>query len=103
MAEKDEKMTLEKLAEMMGRGFNETSEKFKSLEIDISLIGDDVRDVKQRISRLEEKVGDLVATLDAFLKRLTDREEEFTIMKRELGIMKAVFKEKLNVDIDALK
>jgi predicted Zn-dependent peptidase len=42
----------------------------------------------------------LTNTLDKFLKRLTDMEEEFTFMKEDLKRVKAVIREKLGVSLD---
>lgn len=108
--EKNRKMTLDKLAEMMGRGFNAVDEKFDAvnkrldgLETSVTVLTVDMRDVKGRLDKIEEKISELTGTLDAFLKRLIEREDEFAIMKREIGIMKTILKEKLNVDVDTLK
>jgi hypothetical protein len=45
------------------------------------------------------KLDRLMTTLDGFLKRLTDTEQEFAIMKNEINRIKAVLKKKLGVDI----
>ena len=47
----------------------------------------------------EESVRNLTTTLDNFLKRLTDHEEEFTLLKADVAQIKAVLKEKLGVEI----
>lgn len=47
----------------------------------------------------EDSVQQLSRTLDNFLKRLTDREEEFTLLKADVAQIKAVLKEKLGVEI----
>ena len=44
--------------------------------------------------------GDIWSTLDKFLKRLTDIEEELTFMKEDLKRVKAVIGEKLGVSLD---
>ena len=60
--------------------------------------------VERQIDLLEEKFekrfSELTETLDHFLKRLTDFDDEFTIMKSGVRRMKEVIKEKLGVDID---
>jgi hypothetical protein len=48
------------------------------------------------MSRLDQ----LITTLDKFLKRLTDIEEEFVFMKGDLKRVKAVLREKLGVSLD---
>lgn len=49
--------------------------------------------------RINQKIDKLTTTLDNFLKRLTDRETEFEIMKAQLSRIREVIKEKLNVEI----
>ena len=47
-----------------------------------------------------EKLNSLTNTLDRFLKRLTDTEEEFVFMKHDVNRIKAVLREKLGVVLD---
>ena len=47
-----------------------------------------------------EKLNSLSNTLDHFLKRLTDTEEEFVFMKHDVNRIKAVLREKLGATID---
>ncbi len=56
----------------------------------------------KEISDLRKSIDKLTTTLDGFLKRLTDREEEFEMIKSRLRRVEAVIKEKLGVDIDEL-
>lgn len=49
--------------------------------------------------RINRKIDKLTTTLDKFLKRMTDMEDEFTIMKHDLNRVKSVLKEKLGVDL----
>jgi hypothetical protein len=60
--------------------------------------------VDKRLEKLEqrfmEKLNSLTNTLDHFLKRLTDTEEEFVFMKHDVNRIKAVLREKLGVTID---
>jgi DNA gyrase/topoisomerase IV subunit A len=46
------------------------------------------------------KLNELTTTLDKFLKRVTDIEDEFTFMKEDLKRVKAVLREKLGVTLD---
>jgi hypothetical protein len=50
----------------------------------------------QRWKNALQRVWILIKTIDKFLKRLTDIEEEFTFMKRDLCV-KAALREKLGV------
>jgi predicted Zn-dependent peptidase len=50
--------------------------------------------------RFDKSLDELTKTLDKFLKRLSDIEEEFTFMKEDLKRVKAVLREKLGVALD---
>jgi hypothetical protein len=52
--------------------------------------------MEMRINRNIEK---LTTTLDKFLKRMTDMEDEFTIMKHDLDRVKRVIREKLGINL----
>jgi HAMP domain-containing protein len=49
--------------------------------------------------RINQKIDRLTTTLDKFLKRLTDIEDEFEIMKADINRMKKVIREKLGVEL----
>ncbi len=48
-------------------------------------------------TRINAKIEKLTNTLDKFLKRLTDMEDEFTLMKHDLNRIKKILREKLGV------
>lgn len=50
-------------------------------------------------ARINQKFDKLVTTLDKFLKRLTDMEDEFEMMKLDINRLKKVIREKLGVDL----
>lgn len=50
-------------------------------------------------TRINQKFDKLITTLDKFLKRLTDIEDEFEMMKHDINRMKKVIKEKLGVNL----
>src|SRR5713101_10081346 len=60
--------------------------------------------VDKRLEKMEqrfnEKLDRLTTTLDKFLKRMTDMEQEFTFMKNDVKRIKAVLREKLGVAIE---
>ena len=60
--------------------------------------------MEKRLDRMEfrinQKIDKLINTLDKFLKRLTDLEDEFTLMKADLKRVKVVLREKLGVILD---
>lgn len=49
--------------------------------------------------RINQKFDKLTTTLDKFLKRMTDMEDEFEIMKRDINQLKKILKERLGVDL----
>jgi len=51
-------------------------------------------------TRINNKIEKLVVSIDKFLKRLTDLEDEFTLMKADLRRVKVVLREKLGVTLD---
>ena len=57
-----------------------------------------------RLEKMEERfakrLDELTKTLDRFLKRVSDIEEEFTFMKADLNRVKAILREKLGVVLD---
>ena len=58
-----------------------------------------INEAQNEISELRKDIRNLTTTLDNFLKRLTDWEDEFTLLKAEVDQMKSVFKEKFGVEI----
>lgn len=50
--------------------------------------------------RINNKIEKLITSIDKFLKRLTDLEDEFTLMKADLKRVKTVLREKLGVTLD---
>jgi len=83
--------------------------RFAALErrLEERLVAQDIRilaAVDKRLERTEERfaksLDDLIKTLDRFLKRVTDIEEEFTFMKEDLKRVKAVIREKLGVSLE---
>jgi len=73
------------------------SEKLSDTEIRMSA------DVDRRLALMEERINrkfdKLTSTLDRFLKRMTDMEDEFATMKHDLNRVKSILKEKLGVDL----
>ena len=69
----------------------------------LSAVDEKISKLDGRISKLEIKVDrrfdQLITTLDKFLKRLTDIEDEFTIMKMDINRLKKVIQEKLGVNL----
>lgn len=47
----------------------------------------------------EATVRELTITLDKFLKRLTDNDDEFALLKAEVDLIKKIFKERFGIEI----
>jgi hypothetical protein len=58
----------------------------------------------KRLAKLEERfmqnLNGLTNTVEKFLQRMTDMEEEFVFMKHDVNRIKAVLREKLGVALD---
>jgi len=50
-------------------------------------------------ARINQKIDKLITTLDKFLKRLSDIEDEMEIIKLDINRLKRIIKEKLGVDL----
>ena len=104
---KNQQLTKEDIEKMLSRQteviLDAVSEKTTGLEKSMVGIEGGVgglkRDIEEMEYRINQKIDRLVTTLDGFLKRLTDTEDEFTIMKADINRMKKVIKEKLGVDL----
>jgi predicted nucleic acid-binding Zn-ribbon protein len=55
--------------------------------------------LQQSENRINQKLDNLVTTLDKFLKRMTDLEDEFAAMKNDINRMKKILREKLGVNL----
>jgi predicted nucleic acid-binding Zn-ribbon protein len=70
----------------------------------LNAVDEKVLGLEKKIAKLEIKMerrfDQLITTLDKFLKRLTDLEDEFTIMKVKIRKIEEVLKEKLGVEIE---
>jgi len=67
----------------------------KNLNLESSL----KRDMERMEFRINQKIDKLTTTLDKFLKRMTDMEDEFEMMKNDINRMKRVIREKLGVEL----
>jgi len=71
-------------------------EKFKAVAERFDVIEKKIDDMEIRFN---QKLDALMTTLDNFLKRLTDWEQEFNILKYEVDLIKTTLKEKFDIDI----
>ena len=79
-------------------------EKVEKLEGRFNVVDQETSDIKKRLDlmemRINQKIDRLITTLDKFLKKITDIEDEFTFMKAEIKRIKSILQEKLGVTMD---
>ena len=100
---KDKKITINDLALMMGKGFDGVDKKFELMSKQFEILDYRMDMVEKRMEKMEErfnqKFDKLITTIDKFLKRLIDTEDEFTMMRNDINRMKKVIREKLGVEL----
>ena len=93
MAEETQQITKKDIQELLSEQttviLTAVDEKMSSLEEKIKAL-----DLK-----FSEKFDKLTTTLDNFLKRMTDIEDEFAMMRADINRVKEVIKQKLGVDL----
>ena len=87
-----EQITKNDLADFMEQIVNTIDERLRAMEARMEA-------KMEATYAKEETVRQLAATLDHFLKRLTDYDDEFAILKAEVDLIKAKLKEKLGIVI----
>ena len=92
------KQDLDAIGKVVGKQINPIVLDVKELKTDMVFVKQEIIEIKHDLSGLREQIQALTITLDKFLKRLTDHEEEFTILKSEMKQVKQVLKEKLGVE-----
>ncbi len=93
---KKKDVTLNDLALMMGRGFNEVLEKTDRGFADVyERINENTREIKA----VKTEVNLLKNGIEKFIMFYEKQEQEFTIMKDEVRRIKAVLEEKLGIKI----
>ena len=58
--------------------------------------------LEKRMDSFDQKLDRLVTTLDYLLKRITDYEDELTLVKGDIKQIKKIIKEKLGIEISAV-
>ena len=79
---------------------NSLNHKTKSTE---SILNNKISKLEIKLDKIElginKKFDHLISTLDKFLKRVTDLEQEFEIMKEDVNRLKKIVREKLEIDL----
>jgi|SRR3989344_3078522 len=104
---KKKEMTLDDLALMMGRGFNEVHEKMdkgfadvrKDMHIGFTDVNERIDANTADIRYLKSEVNSLKNGIDKFIMLYEKQEQEFTIMKDEIRRIKEILETKLGVRI----
>jgi poly-D-alanine transfer protein DltD len=98
---KTQQLTLKEIEKLLSQQtkviLNAVDERLAKTELRI-LNTVDQKLVKTEL-RIARKIDRLTTTLDKFLKRLTDIEDEFEIMKADINRLKRIIGEKLGVEI----
>ncbi len=93
----NQKLTSKEVEKLLNRQtmviLNAVSEKNINLESSLK------KDMEKMEFRINQKIDKLTTTLDKFLKRLTDIEDEFEMMKADINRVKKVISEKLGVEL----
>lgn len=87
-----QQITKSDLADFMDSVVNEIDNRLHAMEVRMET----KMDAKYA---KEATVRELAITLDKFLKRLIDYDDEFTLLKAEVDLIKKIFKEKFNIEI----
>src|SRR3989338_7007557 len=78
---------------------NKMDDLRKEMQADFVVMRNDIHEIRDELSCLREQIQTLAVTLDNFLKRMTDREDEFVILKGEVDEIKRIIKDKLGVEV----
>ena|SRR3989344_9594286 len=62
-------------------------------------VWEEIKDLRHDMNGLREQIQHLAVTLDKFLKRITDYEDELTLLKADVHRIKDILKEKLGVEV----
>jgi uncharacterized phage infection (PIP) family protein YhgE len=93
MAEEMQQITKKEIQELLN----------EQTTVVLTAIDEKMSSLEEKIKALDlkftEKFDKLTTTLDNFLKKMTDMETEFTMMREDINRVKRVIKEKLGVDL----
>ena len=100
---KKKEITLDDLALMMGRGFNEVHKKmdrgFASVDERLAEVNEKIDANTADIKYLKSEVNLLKNGIEKFIMFYEKQEQEFTIMKDEIRRIKEILESKLGVRI----
>lgn len=96
---KKKDVTLNDLALMMGRGFNEVSERFNEVDKRFDDVYEKIEENSVEVKEVKTEVNLLKNGIEKFIMFYEKQEQEFTIMKDELRRIKRVLEERLGIKI----
>lgn len=77
--------------------------KFKTMDGKFDVLHSEImrveKTVSTRLDEFEKKLDSITSTLDHFLKRIDDQDQEFTILKAEVALIKKILKDKLDIEV----
>jgi predicted nucleic acid-binding Zn-ribbon protein len=90
----------ERLSEQTTVILSAVDEKLSEVKIDMANMEERIdKKIEALDLKFTEKFDKLTTTLDNFLKRMTDIEDEFTMMRNDINRIKKTIKEKLGVEL----
>lgn len=93
-------ITIDDLALMMKKGFDGVDKKFDEMKLEMINMEERFdRKLEKMEERFNKRIDHLTKTLDVFLKRMTDMEDEFAMMRNDINRIKKAIKEKLGVEL----
>lgn len=93
----EETITKKDIQDLLGEQTKQIEQRLAD-QTDVILTAVDDR-IKALDLKFTEKFDKLTTTLDNFLKRMTDIEDEFTMMRNDINRIKKTIKEKLGVEL----
>ncbi len=85
--------------------FDDVDAKFENIDTRFDIVNTRFNNIDTRLDKLEAElksdINNVQTLIDGYVKAQEDFKQEFVIMKEEIRQIKAVFKQKLGVDIRA--
>ena len=96
---KKKDITLNDLALMMGRGFNDVDKRFDKVDRRFIDVYEKINENTKEIKAVKAEVNLLKNGIEKFIMFYEKQEQEFTIMKDEVRRIKHVLEERLGIKI----
>ena len=97
--------SLQKYLKNIDTRFDDVDAKFENIDTRFDIVNTRFNNIDTRLDKLEAElksdINNVQTLIDGYVKAQEDFKQEFVIMKEEIRQIKAVFKQKLGVDIRA--